>query len=140
MNRITIELCAEDRALLTRLAEALEHNTHNCESCVQSAIKMTQAVAPAPTEEPETEPTTAEEVAPPAVTPTEEEKPAEEVKPSVTLAEIQQKVVHLCAGFEGKKKAAVREIVNAYAKKVSDLPEDKWAEVWEKLTALEQEA
>ena len=54
MNEIKVitELCAEDRAALDRLAakldrlaEALEKNIHNCASCVQSAIKMTQAGA-----------------------------------------------------------------------------------------------
>jgi predicted transcriptional regulator len=35
-NYITIELCAEDRARLDRLAEALERRT--CDKCVTSAI------------------------------------------------------------------------------------------------------
>ena len=146
MNQIIIELCAEDRARLDRLTEALEKNVHNCAGCVQSAIKMTQAIA-APAEEPKNEPQESIETETPATPPAEEEKPAEvketapaeEVKPTVTLAQIQQKVVQLCAGFNGTKKAAVREIVNAYAKKVSDLPEDKWVEIWDKLTALESE-
>ena len=64
---------------------------------------------------------------------------AEAKAPTVTLEQIQQKVVQLAAGNGGAKKAAVREIVNAYAKKVSDLPADKWGEVWSKLTALEKE-
>lgn len=149
MNEIKIihEFCAEDRARLDRLAEALEKNTHNCESCVQTAINMTQAVIQTPTkEEPAEEPA---EQKTPATTQPEEEKPAEvkeapaeEAKPSVTPEQIQQKVVQLCAGFEGKKKPAVRAIINAYGAKVSDLKDqpDKWDEVWTKLTALEAEA
>lgn len=168
MNNIIIELCAEDRARLDRLAEAMEkameRNPHACKTCVETVTKAMEhlydKVQPKLTitklmpgdpgycshEEPQNEPTTTEEVEAPAVTPTEaetatqtEEPPVEEVKPSVTLAQIQQKVVQLCAGFDGTKKAAVREIVNAYAKKVSDLPEDKWDEIWERLTELEVE-
>jgi hypothetical protein len=166
MNEIKVitELCAEDRARLDRLAEALEKNTHNCADCVQAAVKMTQAthklVIPVlkpgdpdytPHEEPKNEPQEPTKVEAPATTPTEEEKPAEvkeapaeepKNEPAVTLEQIQQKVVQLCAGFEGKKKPAVREIINTYGAKVSDLKDqpDKWNEVWEKLTALEVEA
>jgi hypothetical protein len=60
----------------------------------------------------------------------------EPAKPSVTLEQIQQKVVKLAAAG---KKAEVREIVTTYGAKVSDLKDqpDKWDEVWGKLTALE---
>ena len=50
------------------------------------------------------------------------------------MQELQKLVVDLCA--KGKKDQ-VREIVNAYAKKVSDIPEDKRNEVYAQLTALE---
>ena len=159
MNNITIthELCAEDRARLDRLAEALEKYPPKCENCVQSVMAALQATAHVPkyesvvtAEEPKNEPQESIEAETPATTPTEEEKPeevkdapAEEAKtePTVTLAQIQQKVVQLCAGFEGKKKPAVREIISQYGAKVSDLKDqpDKWNEVWEKLTALEEQ-
>ena len=71
----------------------------------------------------------------PAPTPIEE-TPKEEVK--ITPELIQQKVIQLCA--TGAKKDKTREIVNAYAPKVSAIPEDKMTEVWEKLLALESEA
>jgi hypothetical protein len=58
----------------------------------------------------------------------------------VTREQIQQKVVQLSVAANGAKKAKVREVVNLYAKNVSTIPEDKFAEVWEKLTALEKEA
>jgi hypothetical protein len=72
----------------------------------------------------------AEEAAEPAPV---EPEPA---KPSVTLEQIQQKVVKLAAAG---KKAEVREIVTTYGAKVSDLKDqpEKWDEVWGKLTALE---
>lgn len=157
MNNIIIELCAEDRARLDRLAEALEAlqpPTTRIErpnpdqltiDDVQQKLAETLAKAETPAEPPknateeakaETLPTdhpTAEE------TPWEEPAPAEDAKPAATLEQIQQKVVQLAAGNNGAKKARVREIINAYAKKVSDLPVDKWDEVWYKLTALEKE-
>jgi hypothetical protein len=152
-NTITIELCAEDRARLDRLTAALEGK--RCDNCVASALKWSEQLQrgeETPAQEtteaecPAENTTEAAEATTPPVTQPEEEKPteAEDVavepaKPTVTLAQIQQKVVQLAAGFNGSKKAAVREIVNAYAKKVSDLPEDKWTEVWDKLTALESE-
>lgn len=154
MNEIKIihELCGEDRARLDRLTAALEgasHCRHDVQETEQLAIdpellalkkKMEEVQPLTESHGAKTEPQEPVEQETPATTPTEEEKPAEEpAKPAVTLAQIQQKVVQLCAGFNGTKKAAVREIVNAYAKKVSDLPEDKWAEVWDKLTALEEQ-
>lgn len=150
MNHITIELCAEDRKRLDDLAYGLgvvagllaqtpkateakladkrkaETTTEATTEPQEAKEEITQANTPA---EPET-PTAAENAAP--------WEPAE-AKPAATLEQIQQKVVQLAAGFGGTKKAAVREIVNAYAKKVSDLPADKWDEVWEKLVQLESE-
>lgn len=156
-NTITIELCAEDRARLDRLAAALEGKA--CDKCVASALtwseqqrgqeapaqEATEAESPA---ENTTEATGATEAAAPPVTQPEEETataaedaPVEATEPTVTLGQIQQKVVQLAAGFNGSKKAAVRAIINNYGAKVSDLKDhpDKWAEVWGKLTALESE-
>lgn len=152
MNTITIELCAEDRARLDNILEALKGVRTNCDACVKAAVAYTATaiaegktedapkVAPQP-EEPTEEPTAPAE-ATPTETPTEEpvpaETPAEEpTAPTVSRAEVQQKVVRLAAT---PKKAQVREIVNQYAPKVSDIPEDKLAEVLDKLTALEVQA
>lgn len=151
MNQIIIELCAEDRARLDRIAELLDKLNAPVVAPAPTADNFLQKEPNVkqenntPANAPETAPEAPE--APAAVTTQPEEKTApeaesakaEDVKPTVTLAQIQQKVVQLAAGFGGAKKAAVREIVNAYAKKVSDLPEDKWTEVWDKLTALESE-
>ena len=169
MNNIKIvhELCAEDRARLDRLTNALEgvaaaitkHEAHRA-LAEQTRVEPEQLTLDAETrkkleeiahaEEPKKEPQESIEAETPATTPAEEEKPeevkdtpAEEAKtePTVNLAQIQQKVVQLCAGYEGKKKPAVREIISQYGAKVSDLKEqpDKWNEVWEKLTALEEQ-
>lgn len=146
MNTITIELCAEDRARLDRLTAALEARASapTTEAPAKTQPKATPTEAPSkPTEQPE---------APaPQVTPTQTEEPKKEepaapweettAAPSVTLEQIQQKVMQLATMAGGTKKPKAREIINAYGSKVSDLKEhpDKWDEVWEKLTALEQE-
>lgn len=66
----------------------------------------------------------------PEKAPWAEAEPALEVKQS----DIQKKVVDLSAAG---KKDQVREIIKAYADRVSAIPEDKYSEVWTKLTALE---
>jgi hypothetical protein len=152
MNTITIELCAEDRARLDKLNEGLEALSIvtanlgdtmcgrpivpvNVDAPDELTAKLQAVVDRAKAAQEEPKETT------PSVTPEPEETPApaEETKPTVTLEQIQQKVIQLAAGFNGTKKAKVREIINAYAKKVTDLPEDKWDEVMDKLTALEKE-
>lgn len=153
MNTITIELCAEDRARLDRHTAAMYRLTAALE---QSA---TQPTAPALDEtqqalanvlsraETATEPQEAEtftDTQPEPEQPKEAPKtePQAEEKPTVTLEQIQQKVVQLAASNGGAKKPQVRAIISNYGTKVSDLKEqpDKWAEVWKKLTALEKEA
>lgn len=158
-NIITIELCAEDRALIDRLTQALEKNVHNCEGFVKSALEwkesqqdpIQQAIADAlaraektpiekPTEAPEAPTAEAALIDHPADEdpPWEAATPAEEAKPTITQDQLQQKVMQLAAANNGALKAKVREIVNAYAKKVSDIPEDKRTDVWGKLIALEE--
>lgn len=154
MNNINIthELCAEDRARIDRLTAALEAlNTPIVniatapieQDDIQQKLAETLANTSDPAEAPKNATETTEASTPPVAQP-QEEKPTEESdaqqeepqKPTVTLAQIQQKVVELCAAQGGAKKAEVRAAVNAYAKKVSDLPEDKWIEVWNKLEAI----
>lgn len=149
MNNITIELCAEDRTRLDKLINALDKSTqHNCENCAKTVASMfanapSKTIEEIPTEEPtqveepvKEEPTAAET----PTAPTEEEiakepEPVKEEVPAVTRAMVQQKVVSLAA--IPAKKSAVRDIVNSYAAKVSDIPEDKLAEAFKRLTALE---
>lgn len=147
MNNITIELCTEDRARLDRIAELLEKQTATKSVCTCKADvlpgQMTIDTAPveAPTESTE-KPTDAQDEATPTDIPPADETPTEAKEPSVSLEQIQQKVMQLAAANGGVKKAKVRDIINTYGTKVSDLKEqpDKWDEVWQKLTALESEA
>lgn len=148
MNKITIELSAEDRARLDKLNQLLEAQITLTQDILGNGLPTPKQTEPdeltaklqAVVDRAKNAPEEPEEITSP-VTPETEETPTEteEPQPTVTLAQIQQKVVQLAAGYGGTKKAKVREIINAYAKKVSDLPEDKWAEVWDKLTKLEKE-
>lgn len=124
MNNITVkvELCAEDRTRLDRILSALE-------STVDKPVERPQDAVEAPQAEVKAEPTPEAEPA------TVAEEPAkEEPVKVVELADIQRKVVELSAAG---KKAEVREIVKLYADRVSAIPAEKTAEVWDKLTALE---
>jgi hypothetical protein len=156
MTTITIELCQEDRARLDKILAALEHSSPDCKSCVQG---VTTYVAAALGEQPKADEKTAEPTTTPTEAPAESrtepqtpfvetqeetpfdepkhfEAPEEPPKPVrvVELAEIQRKVVELSTAG---KKAEAREIITAYAAKISGIPEDKRAEVLDKLNALE---
>jgi hypothetical protein len=158
-NTITIELCQADRDRVNHLIDRLD----GIGALLMQLIDSKATAAPTddltaqlkatldkakqdPAEAPKNAAGATEEKTAPNTQPAEEVATAEEPapsaeaeKPTVTLEQIQQKVVQLAAGNGGAKKAKVREIVNAYAKKVSDLPADKWTEVWDKLIALEKE-
>ena len=157
MNQITLAWCDEDRARIDRLTVALEEFTKKaqdispkCDQCAKTVAdfvskKMNLPKESALAECPENAPESTE-AEPPATPQQVEEKPAqaedapaETAKPAITLEQIQQKVVQLAAANGGAKKVKVREIIKAHATMVSELPESTWAEVWEKLTALEKE-
>ena len=138
-NLITIELCAEDRARLDRLAAALEQRATHTEGITLDPIQQRLSA----TIEAAEKSTVAEEetLTPTTITPVEEaptEEKNEPLEPVITKDQIQQKVIQLCA--KADKKAKAREIVNSYAPNISGIPEDKLGEVWSKLTALESEA
>lgn len=147
-NTITIELCDDDRARIDRLTAALEAlqpprvstifpiGDPEADALAAQLILMRER-GTTPAEPPQEPAETTEEPAAPVIPPREEE-PTEATEPSVTVGMIQQKVTTIAAAKAGKYKARVREIIHVYAKKVSDLPADKLAEVWEKLTELEQ--
>ena len=140
MNNITVitELCQEDRNRLdTLIAIGLE-----------LCRKNVYEVAPAETQQDavETETDQAPETAHPVDAPDVWSEPASEA-PAVSgklgdkgneklFSAVQQKVVKLSAAGQTKK-AAVREIVQQYATKVSDIPAADYDTVMEKLTALE---
>ena len=125
MNTIIVNLCEEDRQRLDRIIAALERPTPKCAHCADDVAEFVSQNVLTPVQEPQK----AADTAP-------EEKPKEEPEqPAVSRADIQKKVVELSAAG---KKDNVRDIVLAYSNtKVSDIPEDKLAEVWQKLTALE---
>lgn len=121
---ITIELCQEDRNRLdTLLAVALElANKHVTEVALVAPYEAADA---------------APEVAA-VTTPPEPEKPVEAAEPPAApkykMTDVQQLVVSLSAAG---KKDQVREIVKAYAERVTLIPEDKFGEVMDKLHELE---
>lgn len=133
MNNInvTIELCAEDRARLDKILEALIGAT-TLKPVLQT--KPVAPIAPAETKTEEPAPVKKEEPKKEEPAPVEPEKPAAAPVPEVTTAELQSKVVKLVSA--GKKDEA-RGIVMEYAKSVSDIPAEKRAEVMERLNALE---
>lgn len=130
MNNInvTIELCAEDRARLDNILEALRGAA--VVPCVEAEkvanTEKAAKVAPAPAEAAPVETVTPE--------PAKEEPKQAETVPEVTAAELQSKVVQLVGA--GKKNEA-RAIVTEYAKSVSEIPAEKRAEVLKRLNALE---
>ena len=146
-------------AIITLLGGLHAHDCHKCTESVaqcaaaigaevgaEAAARLANGGAPESPTAPQSAATPApEEINHPAdeISPFPEPEaaaPAEEPKPAITLEQIQQKVLQLATANGGTKKAKAREIVNAYARKVSDLPQDKWAEVWDKLTELEGQA
>ena len=154
-NTIVIELCAEDRARLDRLAEALERKA--CDKCVATAMECMKAsqpnIEPDPiaeaakkalgltdTQESPVEPQEEAEAPTLTTTPPEEEKPTAEAPAAeppikmVNRADLRAKVIELSA--KGLKEQ-VRDIVRAYAQTVPEVPEDKVTECYHKLVALE---
>lgn len=151
-NTITFRLCDEDRARLDLIIDALAKLTAPTNMTAEEYKAAVSPVEPqsAPETKPEEEPTPAPVESPTAAQAAETAPSEEQDKPTVTLEQIQQLVVKLAAGNTGVKdpdglekakarKAKVRAIINAHAARVSDLPADKWGEVWGQLTALEQE-
>lgn len=134
-NRInmTIELCEEDRQRLDLIASLLmtgiEAQKVGKRDVPQQAEK-TEKVEPV-NEHP------VDEVSPHVVPePVAEPEPAAEA--NYTKADVQALVLKLAAPGTGKKDA-VKAIVNEYAKKVSDIPEEKLNEVMTKLQKLAEE-
>lgn len=106
--KVTVELCAEDRARLDKIIDSLS------EMFISEAVEVTPADA-------------AEEIKP---------EPVEEKnEPTVTLDDVRLLVQKLATPSSGKREA-VRALVMQYAKSVSDIPADKLAEVHAKLIEI----
>jgi hypothetical protein len=133
-NHITIELCAEDRQRIDELiafaglitSELKSHRPLQLQSIDENGIRFGTAAeehpvdAVAPHGEPE---------------PVADPEPAEKVY-KVTKADIMAKVQALAAPNNPKREQA-KAIVKSYGAKVSDIPEDKYDEVMDKLVELE---
>ncbi|MBR5878314.1 MAG: hypothetical protein IKY91_02090 [Akkermansia sp.] len=127
MNHITIELCAEDRARIDRLTAAIEKTL--------SPMKDVEAVAAGVVQEKAEEPVRQEEK--PAEV---ESAPAKEEKPTITLDMLRALAQELIApDADPVKKEKTRTIVKSYARSLSQIPNEKWPEVYAALTALKEE-
>jgi hypothetical protein len=134
-NKITIELCEEDRKRLDSLflivAEVVAELKAQRPPVVTMDLK-TVATQEAP-EQPAPEINhPVDEVSPHG----EPEPAAEPEQPKYTKDDVLAKVQSL-AGPNNPKREEAKAIVKSYGAKVSDIPEDKYAEVMDKLTALE---
>ena len=134
MNCITIELCAEDRARLDRLADAMEamakgQDRPPCDTCVaqiMSFVDHTQANAAR---------SAAAAPAPEAVAIVAEETVEASAPVVVSLAEFQKALTLRCSESE-EMKAKVRALLHEYAAAASQVPEDKRSEVLARLAKL----
>lgn len=124
--KLTVELSESDKALFCKLLDAVE--------ALNASLLANQGmIAIADTDTP------VEGTSRPATPPVTE--PVKDIVTAAgaavaTLGDVQRKVVELCGPAHGKK-AEVREIIKAYAPKVTGIPADKLDEVMAKLTALE---
>lgn len=125
--KITTELCAEDRARLDKLLEAL--------CSLPNAIELAGTPLPVTVEPVEHKdfveiPEPAEEN---EAEDTDQAPVAEVAKPQHTKDELSQMVASLVS--EGKKEK-VKAIIRVYAAKVSQIPDDKVDEVFNQLSQL----
>ena len=123
-NCITIELCQEDRERLDLLTSTLI--ALGGELKKNEPVTMTQDLKIV---------TPAEEHPVDAVVPHADPEPAEKVY-KITKADIMAKVQALAAPNNPKREEA-KAIVKSYGAKVSDIPEDKYGEVMDRLVELE---
>lgn len=161
-NNITIELCAEDRARLDRLAEALERKA--CDACVRSiadslkdlmpkqanteqkpepddvqkALAETLAKASDPVEAPknavEEVETSTQTTTPPEEETTADEEPATAPSaPTVTHADVKALYIKLAAA--GKRESA-KAVIMPVSTTISGIPQDKIQEIYKQLVAL----
>ena len=136
MNKITIELCTEDRARIDALFQELVNVRRllagaETEAPKAEAPKAAEPVKPAEAPKAEAPKQAAPEPAPAAPAPKTEAAPE---APEVTVAELQAKVVEL---VNAGKKAETREIILKYAQNVGSIPAEKRAEVLGLLNGLE---
>lgn len=134
---VTVELGPESQAKLDKILEALQGLRPNCAGCVETAVNMTKDLAEA----------AAAAADAPKPEPKETEHPVGEVSPhgdpepeapKYTKDDVLAMVQKLAAPNNPKREKA-KAIVKGYAAKVSAIPEAKYGEVMDKLTALDKE-
>lgn len=126
MNVIEFKLCAEDRQRLDEIIGFVGMIAAGMQS--RSAAAEHPADAPTAHLEPLAAAPAASQPEPVPV------EPAPEVKP-IPLGEFQKAIVTRCAASAAMK-AKVQELVHKYAPSVSEIPEDKRAEVLAELAKL----
>ena len=128
--KVTASLHEEDRVRIDALIRALHDLAGNGPQITSQVIEAE------PTEEMDQDAEKAPQSEPEAAAPWDKDAPdlSGVAEQKYSKEDVQQKVVNLAAAG---KKAEVKEIVNAYAERVSAIPEDKLDEVMEKLIALE---
>lgn len=125
-NTITIELCAEDRARLDRILDAL----------TPVALPVALNACTALPEAPLPEILQPGQPVPEAPAPVPAAESTKEETSAVTLDDIRALVQKLIAPGSNKREQA-KAVVRQYAQKVSDIPGDKCAECYAALTKLE---
>ena len=131
MNTITIELCKEDRQRIDELIAFAGLIVGEMKSRPVATLETAEISVGLPVEgAAHLDPVVTEE--PPAAA--IDEPAAPEVTP-VAFAEFQKAVTQAVAKGP-KQKAAAKEIINKYAKSVSEVPEDKRAEVMAELAKI----
>lgn len=112
--------------VLERLATALERFNDLPDQPVETPTESVPTPEPVQAEKPEPKPE-----------PMPEPEQPEPEQPIVTIDQIRKMVVTLSAKGQ-EKKDAVRDIITAYGRNVSAVPQDKYPEVLAKLTALQE--
>ena len=107
--------------LLERFVTALERFNDLPDQPVETPTESEPTSAPVQVEQPEPKP----------------EPAPEPEQPKVTIDQIRKMVVTLSAMGQ-EKKDAVRDVITAYGRNVSAIPAEKYAEVLDKLTALQE--
>lgn len=137
-NHITIELCKEDRQRLDEVIGFLGLIVGQKYSTPESALAaFDKGIIKMPVNEHPVDEVSPHAAPDPAATVSEKEN-VEPEQVNYTKADVQALVMKLAAPGTGKKEA-VKAIVNEYAKKISDIPEEKLNEVMAKLNQLAEE-
>lgn len=140
---VTVELGPESMAKLDKILEALQGQHHNCQGCTESMVQVLNVNTESDTGEGHPDPVG--EPGPMGVpgegAPAGQPEPAaapEPEAPKYTKADVMALVQKLAAPNNPAREKA-KAIVKSYGAKVSDIPEAKYGEVMDKLTALDKE-